>query len=126
MVQYGENGRSLIGVKVCLTTNSPNTVHRFCSGQVGRIKVRIFGARVNCSHRISRSQPICNVTSAENIVFMRSTAEPSGGKELCAGGIIARTTIPRQMDPLEEKDDSMPMVCGKNRLLGPTLSRGNI
>ena len=35
---------SLVGVKVCLTTNSPNTVHTFCSGQDGRIKVKIFGA----------------------------------------------------------------------------------
>ena len=39
VVQYGEFGRwSLVGVKVCLTTNSPNTVHTFCSGQVGRIE----------------------------------------------------------------------------------------
>ena len=52
VIQYGEFVRwSLIGVKVCLTTNSPNTVHRFCSGQVGRIKVWIFGAwRVNNVH----------------------------------------------------------------------------
>ena len=35
---------SLVWVHVCLTTNSPNTVHTFCSGQVGRIKVRIFVA----------------------------------------------------------------------------------
>ena len=42
MVQYGEFGRgSLVGVKDCLTTNSPNTVHTFCSEQVGRIKIRI-------------------------------------------------------------------------------------
>ena len=34
VVQYGE-----------LTINSPNTVHTFCSGQVGRIKIQIFGAR---------------------------------------------------------------------------------
>ena len=46
MVRYGEFGRwSLVGVKVCLTTNSPNTVHTFCSGQVGRIKVKIFGVK---------------------------------------------------------------------------------
>ena len=45
VVQYGEFGRwSLVGVKVCLTTNSPNTVHTFCSGLLGRIKVEIFGA----------------------------------------------------------------------------------
>ena len=45
VVQYGEFGRwSLVGVKVCLTTNSPNTFHTFCSGQVGRIKIKIFGA----------------------------------------------------------------------------------
>ena len=45
VVQYGEFGRwSLVGVKFCLTTDSPNTVDTFCSGQVGRIKVRIFGA----------------------------------------------------------------------------------
>ena len=52
VVQYGEFGRwSLVGVKVCLTTNSPNTVPTFCSGKVGRIKVRIFGAwRVNNVH----------------------------------------------------------------------------
>ena len=31
------------GSKFVLTTNSPNIVHRLCSGQVGRIKVRIFG-----------------------------------------------------------------------------------
>ena len=30
--------------KVCLTTNSPNTFHTGCLGQVGRIKIRIFGA----------------------------------------------------------------------------------
>ena len=36
-------GDLLLGLKVCITTNSPNTVHTFCSGQVGRIKVRIFG-----------------------------------------------------------------------------------
>ena len=35
---------SLVGVKVCLTTNSPNTVHTLCSEQVGRIKVKIFVA----------------------------------------------------------------------------------
>ena len=34
---YGEIGRQS-------PFNSPNTVHTFCSGQVGRIKVRIFGA----------------------------------------------------------------------------------
>ena len=46
VVQYREFGRgSLVGVNVCLTTNSPNTVHTFCSRQVGRIKVRIFGVR---------------------------------------------------------------------------------
>ena len=43
VLQYGEFGRSLVGVKVSLTTNSPNAVHTFCSGQVRRIKVRIFG-----------------------------------------------------------------------------------
>ena len=46
VVKYGEFGRwSLIGVNVCLTTNSPNTVHTFCLGQVGRIKVKIYGAQ---------------------------------------------------------------------------------
>ena len=45
VVQYGEIGRwSLVGVRVCLTINSPNTGHIFCSGQVVRIKVGIFGA----------------------------------------------------------------------------------
>ena len=45
MGQYGEFGRwSLVGIKVCLTTTSPNTVHTFYSGQVGRIEVRIFWA----------------------------------------------------------------------------------
>ena len=44
-VQYGEFGRwSLVGVEVCQTTNSPKTVHTFCSEQVGRIELRIFGA----------------------------------------------------------------------------------
>ena len=44
VVQYGEFGRwSLVRVKVCQSTNSPNTVHIFCSEQVGRIKVGIFG-----------------------------------------------------------------------------------
>ena len=38
VVQYGEFGRwSLVGHKVSLTINSPNTVHTFCSGQ-GRAK----------------------------------------------------------------------------------------
>ena len=38
----------LLGLMFCLTTNSPNTVQTFCSEQVGRIKVKIFGAqRVN-------------------------------------------------------------------------------
>ena len=32
-----------VEVKVCLTTNSPNTVHTFCSGQAGKIKVWKFG-----------------------------------------------------------------------------------
>ena len=51
LVQYGEFGRwSLVGVKVCLTTNSPNTVHTFCSGQVGRIKVWIFWALKRVNH----------------------------------------------------------------------------
>ena len=32
-----------VEVKVCLTTNSPNTVHTFCSGQAVKIKVWKFG-----------------------------------------------------------------------------------
>ena len=44
VVQYGEFGRlSLVWGKVCPTTNSPNTSHTLCSGQVRRIKVGIFG-----------------------------------------------------------------------------------
>ena len=47
VVQYGEFSRwCLVGVEVCQTTNSPNTVHIFCSGQVGRIKVLIYKATV--------------------------------------------------------------------------------
>ena len=34
---------SLVGVKVCVTANSPNTVHTFCSEQAGRSEIRIFG-----------------------------------------------------------------------------------
>ena len=45
VVQYREIGRlSLVWVKVCQTINSPKTLHTFCSGKVGRIKVRIFVA----------------------------------------------------------------------------------
>ena len=48
MLQYGEFGWwSLTGVKVCLTSSSPNTVHTFCWGQVGRIKVK----RLNLTQR---------------------------------------------------------------------------
>ena len=47
MVRYGEFGRgSIVGVKECLTTNSPNTVHSFCSGQVERIRVCVLGGGV--------------------------------------------------------------------------------
>ena len=37
-------GDLLLGLKLVKLPNSPNTVHIFCSGQVGRIKVTIFGA----------------------------------------------------------------------------------
>ena len=37
-------GDLLLGLNFVITTNSPNTVHTFCSGQVGgRIKFKIFG-----------------------------------------------------------------------------------
>ena len=46
MVQCGEfHSWSLVGVNVCLITNSPNSVHTFCSWQVGRIKVWYLGLR---------------------------------------------------------------------------------
>ena len=37
-------------VKVCLTLNSPNTVHTFCLGQVGRIKIRKAVIPVLCQY----------------------------------------------------------------------------
>ena len=73
VVQYGEFGRwFLVGAKVCLTINSLYAVYTFCSGQVGRIKVKIFGdERLKMHHQgflleTSKGTEHCaNITSGD-------------------------------------------------------------
>ena len=55
--QYWEIGRwSLVWIKVGETINSPNAIHTIFLGQVGRIKIKIFGVqRVKSYKQLTKS-----------------------------------------------------------------------
>ena len=38
-------GDLLFGLRVDETINSPNAIHTICLGQLGRIKIKIFGVK---------------------------------------------------------------------------------
>ena len=76
VVQYWEFGRwSLVVVKFCPTTSSPNTVHTFHSGQVGRIKLGYVGLVGLNRRSISKIQRTLPPVLLYNRFYMRHDHE---------------------------------------------------
>ena len=65
MVQYGEFVRwSLVGVKVCLSTNSPSTIPTFIQGRLGELRsgyLGLKGSSMDFSHHLTTSSRGCLV-----------------------------------------------------------------